>query len=173
MSIWLFGYLVATNARIFFNLPTATILPLALNPLSLNRSLALDFSYRIRAYLSIDQSLPAAGQGAIGIECREGDEATMSLIAALNHAATHACVVAERAVCRKLNGGCQTPLASYAEIHHGVLTLRGLVVSSNGTRKVSAKHQGDPAHADSIGLRVAEELLQQGAEKILRSFHEH
>lgn len=127
---------------------------------------------RIRSYLSLDQSLPAAGQGALGIECRDGDEHTLALIAPLNDAITHACVTAERALCRCLGGGCQVPVAAYAHIHHGVLMLRGLVANRDGTRILRAQHGGEPHHAASIGARVAEELLQQGAEKILRKFHE-
>jgi hydroxymethylbilane synthase len=69
-----------------------------------------------------------------------------------------------------LGGGCKVPLAAYAETHHNVLTLRGLVANRDGTRILTAKLSGDPKHADSIGTRVADELLQQGAEKILREF---
>lgn len=130
----------------------------------------MGFSSRIRAYLSPEESLPSAGQGALGIECREGDEHVLDLIRPLNHTITHQCVTAERALCRRLGGGCKVPLAAFAQIHHGVLTLRGLVANRTGIRLLRAKHVGDPQHADSIGLRVAEELLEQGAEKILREF---
>ena len=132
----------------------------------------LGFANRIRAYLSTDVVLPAAGQGALGIECRENDAAVQALIAPLNHDMTHTCVIAERAVCRRLNGGCQIPVAAYAEIHHGVVTLRGLVSNRDGTRMPRAKLSGDPVNADSMGTRVADELIQQGAEKILREFYE-
>lgn len=125
---------------------------------------------RIRSYLSLDESLPAAGQGALGIECREGDAATMALIAPLNDMVTHDCVIAERALCRRLGGGCQVPVAAFAQIHHDKLLLRGLVASRDGIRILRAKLEGDPKNAESIGKRVAEELLQQGAEKILREF---
>lgn len=132
----------------------------------------MGLSNRIRAYLSIEDSLPAAGQGALGIECREGDEGILELIAPLNHAATYDCVTAERAVCRRLGGGCMTPVAAFAEIHHNVLSLRGLVPNRQGTRIIRVKHEGEPKQAESIGLRVAEELLQHGAEKIIREFSE-
>jgi hydroxymethylbilane synthase len=125
---------------------------------------------RIRSYLSIDQSLPAAGQGALGIECREGDERIAALIAPLNHPLSQACVIAERALCRRLGGGCSVPVAAYAQIHHDVLMLRGLVANRDGSRILRAMHAGDPNNADSIGTRVAEELIQQGAEKVLREF---
>ncbi|RDI38369.1 hydroxymethylbilane synthase [Aquicella lusitana] len=125
---------------------------------------------RIRSYLSVEQSLPAAGQGALGIECREEDEPILSLIKPLNHAVTYACVSAERALCRRLGGGCKVPVAAYAQIHHGLLTLHGLVANRNGTRILRVRHEGDPHCADSVGIRAAEELIQQGAEKILKEF---
>ena len=130
----------------------------------------MDFTNRIRGYLSVEESLPSAGQGALGIECREDDIATQKLIEPLNDATTFACVTAERALCRKIGGGCKVPVAAYAQIHHGVLLLRGLVANAAGTRILRARHAGEPAHAESIGTRVGEELLQQGAEKILREF---
>ena len=132
----------------------------------------MGFGDRIRTYLSIDESLPSAGQGALGLECREGDEAVINLIAPLADKKTTVCVLAERALCRKLNGGCQIPLASYAEYHHDTVTLRGLVANGDGTRILRARREDGADHAESLGLRVAEELLQQGAEKILREFHE-
>ena len=81
---------------------------------------------RIRSYLSLEESLPAAGQGALGIECRSDDAHILAVIAPLNHPATHACVSAERALCRRLGGGCLVPVAAFAELHHDVITLRGL-----------------------------------------------
>lgn len=132
----------------------------------------MGFAERITAYLSTDETLPAAGQGALGIECREDDAATQSLIASLNHPHTHTCVIAERAVCRRLNGGCQVPIAAFAELHHDKLTLRALVSDKSGIRILRSRLQGEPANADSMGTRVADELIQQGAEKILREFRE-
>ena len=132
----------------------------------------MNLTSRIRSYLSVEQTLPAAGQGALGIECRAGDEKILELIAPLNHPITHACVVAERALCRRLGGGCSVPVAAYAQIHHDVLTLRGLVANVDGSRILKAKRAGLPEKADSIGTRVAEELIQQGAEKMLREFNE-
>lgn len=126
---------------------------------------------RIRGYLSIEESLPAAGQGALGIECRQDNEKVLALISPLNDDMTNVCVTAERAVCRRLGGGCQVPVAAYAQIHHRELLLRGLVANRNGTRILRAHISGQAAHAETIGLRVAEELLQQGAEKILREFY--
>lgn len=132
--------------------------------------LRMGMASRIRAYLSIEESLPAAGQAALGVECRADDMATQALIAPLNHPTTAACVIAERALCRKLNGGCKVPLAAYAQIHHQQLTLKGLVASSNGIQILRVRHTGRPDQAESIGERAAEELLQQGADKILRDY---
>lgn len=135
--------------------------------IGLNR---LNMSARIRAHISVENSLPAAGQGALGIECREDDAGIMALISPLNDEITNQCVTAERALCRRLGGGCKVPVAAYAEIHHGELTLRGLVANKAGSRILRASRKGEPMSADSIGTRVADELLQQGAEKILKEF---
>lgn len=130
----------------------------------------MDLTSRIRSYLSPEQSLPAAGQGALGIECREDDESTKQLIAPLKDTRTWDLVSAERALCRRLGGGCKMPVAAYAQIHHDTLILRGLIANRDGTRILRAQLAGHPSHAESIGKRVAEELLQQGAEKILKEF---
>ncbi len=125
---------------------------------------------RIRSHLSVEQVLPAAGQGALGIECRTDDQAVIDLIMPLNDAITHASVTAERAVCRRLEGGCKAPIAAYAQVHHGELTLHALVASHNGQRILRAVRRGHSDQAETMGARVAEELLQQGAEKILKEF---
>jgi hydroxymethylbilane synthase len=125
---------------------------------------------RIRSYLSIEESLPAAGQGALGVECRLDDMATQALIAPINDPVTHTCVIAERALCRQLNGGCQVPVAAYAHIQHGKLILKGLVASRDGVRILRVRLEGELVNAESMGIRAADELLQQGAEKILREF---
>ena len=131
----------------------------------------LGMANRIRAYFSTEESLPAAGQGALGIECREDAEQIRELMAPLNHAATAYAVTAERAVCRRLQGGCQVPIAAYAEVHHHEIKLRALVANRNGTKILRAKMTGKCEDADDIGTRVGEELFQQGAEKILKEFH--
>lgn len=125
---------------------------------------------RIRSYLSTDESLPAAGQGALGIECRENDESTLAVIQHLNDTVTSQCVIAERSVCRQLGGNCQVPIGAYAHIHHDKLILKGLVSNQNGTRIVHTRREGDPSDAEELGIRVAEELKQQGAEEILKHF---
>lgn len=130
----------------------------------------LGLGERIRSYLSIDQSLPSAGQGALGLECREGDTAVLELIKTLNDPDSNVCVTAERALCRRLGGGCQAPVAAYAQVHHGEVTLQGLVSNPSGTQIIRSRLSGTPDHAESIGTRVAEELIQQGAERLLSAF---
>ncbi len=130
----------------------------------------MNLTHRIRSFLSVDGSLPAAGQGALGIECREKDEQIQTWIQPLNDRVTSDCVTAERALCRRLGGGCKVPVAAYAEIHGEALVLKGLVANRDGSRILRAHAQGHPDEADHIGKRVAEDLLQQGAEMILREF---
>ena len=127
----------------------------------------LNYSSRIRSYLSIEQSLPAAGQGALGIECRKEDWETQTLIALLNHQETHLTVTAERAVCQRLGGGCQVPLAAFAEIVEQKIFLRALVASKKERLILRTEQTGSPDHPERLGFLVAEDLITQGAEKIL------
>lgn len=131
----------------------------------------LGLDQRITSFISVDQILPAVGQGALALECREGDALTLAQIAPLNHAPTFACVTAERALCRQLGGGCQLPVAAYAELVDNRLNLRGLVGSLDGKTILQARGQGAVSEANTLGERVAKDLLQQGADKILREFH--
>lgn len=130
----------------------------------------MDLGSRIRSYLSVEECLPSAGQGALGIECREGDENIIKLIAPLNDSITNDCVTAERALCRRLGGGCKVPVAAYAHIHKDTLMLKGLVANHDGRLILRSRLEGDRSSADSIGTRVADELLQLGAAKILSEF---
>lgn len=122
---------------------------------------------RIRSYISLDDSLPAAGQGVLGIECREEDMQTRELIAPLNDWQSAACVTAERAMCRRLGGGCQVPVAAFAEMNADTITLRGLVAKIDGSLVLRASASGSADKAESIGARVAADLYSQGAEEIL------
>lgn len=124
---------------------------------------------RIRSYLSLEQSLPAAGQGVMGIECRENDERVKAFISPLNHIDSFTCVTAERAMCRYLNGSCQTPIGAYAELNQNNLRLRGLTATPDGTTILRAEATGVFDAADALGVRVAQDLLQQGAQEILDS----
>lgn len=130
----------------------------------------MQLTRQIQAYFSIEEILPAAGQGALGIECRADDLSVLSLLEPLNNWPTHRCVAAERAMCRRLGGGCQVPVAAYAQIKQNVLTLRGLVANRSGTRILRVKQGGRVESAEEIGERVAAELIQQGALTILREF---
>ena len=126
----------------------------------------LGWADRITEILSPEMSLPAIGQGAIGIECRIDSEIN-DLIASLNDSETSICVRAERAFLGRLEGGCQVPIAAYARIESQVLTMEGLVGNLAGDIIIKEHMEGLPADADSIGLALAEKLLSRGAKKIL------
>jgi hydroxymethylbilane synthase len=132
----------------------------------------LGFSERIRARIDTDDSLPAIGQGAIGIECRSDDERVHQLIAPLHHPATAERVVAERAMNARLHGGCQVPIAGHAVHRDGQLHLRGLVGMPDGSRVMRAERSGPVDDAERIGTEVAEDLLGQGAGDVLAALAE-
>ena len=127
----------------------------------------LGLSERIRAYLPVTESLPAVGQGALGIEYRAERGDIADLLVPLTEPATTACVLAERALSRRLSGSCEVPLGGHAEVITGVLHLRGLVASPDGTKLVRGEHSGPPDHAEEIGRVLAERLLEAGADRIL------
>ncbi|WP_407851059.1 hydroxymethylbilane synthase [Bordetella petrii] len=127
----------------------------------------LGLQARIRCLLDPDQSLPAAGQGALGIEIRDDRDDLRAWLAPLACADTTACVVAERAVSRALGGSCQVPLAAYAQIAGDTLSLRALVASPDGARVVRCQHAGPASEAQAIGEAAARELLADGAAAIL------
>jgi hydroxymethylbilane synthase len=127
----------------------------------------LGFQARIRALLPIDESLPAIGQGAIGIECRSDDAETNALLAPLHHPDTAACVEAERALNRRLHGGCQVPIAGHATLHNGYITLRGLVGEPDGSCMLRDEVRGAMAGASALGEALAGRLLMRGADAIL------
>jgi hydroxymethylbilane synthase len=127
----------------------------------------LGLGERITSLLPTEQSLPAVGQGAIGIECRAGRDDLVALLAPLNHAVTAACVTAERGMSRALAGSCQVPLGGFAEIADGVLRLRGFVSSVDGVRVVRSEVSGKPGDAEQIGKELAQCLIGMGADKIL------
>lgn len=127
----------------------------------------LDFTDRIRISLDPAESLPANGQGAIGIECRLNDHALLALLAPLDHFPTRQCVLAERAMNLALQGGCQVPIGAYAEQRGDQLWLRGLVGDPNGLHILRAEAQGPANEPLLLGQRVAEQLKAQGAGQIL------
>ena len=127
----------------------------------------LGLAGRITALLSSESSLPAVGQGALGIECRADRSDLIKLMQPLHHLETAQCVEAERAMSRALGGSCQVPLGGFAEIADGVLRLRGFVASPDGTRMVSAELSGKPESGALVGAQLALNLKAQGAEEIL------
>ena len=131
----------------------------------------LGFGERIRTFIEPEQSLPAIGQGAVGIECRAEDERVNRLIAPLHHAPTAARVLAERALNNRLEGGCQVPIAGHAILEKGQLWLRGLVGSVDGKVIIRGEIRGDEAEAESLGVTLAERLLADGADEILRALY--
>ncbi len=128
----------------------------------------LGLQSKISEYLDTSFSLPAIGQGAIGVECRSDDPDVIEILACLNDDDTRICVTAERAMNRTLEGGCQVPIAGFAELNNGVLRLRGLVGRPDGSKIIRSEASGQAADADQIGQRLANELLCLGADKILR-----
>ncbi|MGL4751746.1 MAG: hydroxymethylbilane synthase [Aeromonadaceae bacterium] len=131
----------------------------------------LELQSRIRQLLPAETSLPANGQGALGIECRPDDAELLALLAPLAHPATALCVRAERAMNRALQGGCQVPIGAYAELHGDEVWLRGLVGSPDGQQILRAERRGPAATAEQLGQSVAEQLLAMGADKILREVY--
>ena len=132
----------------------------------------LGFEARIRSRLSIDESLPAIGQGAVGIECRQDDARVLALLAPLHHPDTAARVAAERAMNRRLQGGCQVPIAGHAVLKGDELWLRGLVGTPDGTCLLVAEQAAPRAQAEELGRQVADELIAQGAHAILQALAE-
>ena len=131
----------------------------------------LGFGDRIRTSISVEDSLPAGGQGAVGIECRTGDTELHQLLQCMNDPHTAIRVSAERALNRHLNGGCQVPIACYAVLEGDQLWLRGLVGHPDGALLLRAEGRAPNAEAEALGVRIAEELLQQGAGKILQDIY--
>lgn len=129
----------------------------------------LGMAGRITQSLPVDVSLPAVGQGAIGIECRIDDADINQMLQALNDKTTGLCVTAERAMNTRLNGGCQVPIAGFAVLENGQVFMRGLVGSPDGSVLYRAEKTGTEAEVETLGRLIAEDLLAQGADKILKA----
>ncbi len=127
----------------------------------------LGFEARIAAILTPEESLPAVGQGALGIEIRAGEADIAALLAPLNDPETSACVRAERAMSRMLQGGCQAPIGGYAVVRNGHLHLRGFVSDLEGVRFYRAEAEAAQDEADALGKAVATALIGQGADRLL------
>lgn len=132
----------------------------------------LGFDQRIAQCLDAKISLPAIGQGAIGIECRVDDTELNAMLSRLHDDETGICVRAERAMNARLSGGCQVPIAGFAEIRDNQLFMRGLVGSPDGSQIYRSEHSGKPEDAAFIGKTIAEDLLAQGADKVLQALHQ-
>ncbi|MFT4929022.1 MAG: hydroxymethylbilane synthase [Phenylobacterium sp.] len=127
----------------------------------------LEMPERIASHIEPEVSLPANGQGAVGIECRDSDTVVKGLLDALEHDETRYRVVAERAMNRRLEGGCQVPIGAYAVVDAGHIHLRGLVGSIDGTQIIRDEVSGSVNEAENLGIALAEKLLGQGAKAIL------
>ncbi|GAA6205731.1 MULTISPECIES: hydroxymethylbilane synthase [Thalassotalea] len=127
---------------------------------------------RIQEFIEPEVMLPANGQGAVGIECRTNDQTIKALLAPLGCETTRIRVLAERAMNRALEGGCQVPIGSYAVIDNKQVYLRGLVGAVDGSKIITDNVTGDIADAEQLGLTLAEKLLAQGADVILKQVYE-
>jgi hydroxymethylbilane synthase len=132
----------------------------------------LGFDSRIRSHLDPGFSLPAIGQGAVGIECRSDDSYINELIAPLNHPATRTRVLAERAMNLRLEGGCQVPIGGYAELDGDTILIRGLVGRPDGSEMVRGEIAGRADEAEYLGTALAEDLLARGAGDILKDVYD-
>jgi hydroxymethylbilane synthase len=127
----------------------------------------LGWSSRITDLLSPDECLPAVGQGVLAIETRANDPDLQPSMALLDHAPTRACVTAERKFLDVVQGGCQTPIGVYGRFDEGELILKARILSLDGTRCIEGAMVGDPAKAEAMGEKLAQQLLNDGAREIL------
>jgi hydroxymethylbilane synthase len=133
----------------------------------------LGLENRITSLLSPEQSLPAVGQGALGIECLSKRKDLLQLLQPLDHRETALCVAAERAMSKALGGSCQVPLGGYAQIHGDEIYLRGFVATPDGSRLVSAEARGNTVKVEAVGKALAKALRAKGAGKILAQLEMH
>lgn len=129
----------------------------------------LGLESRIAAFIPTEESLPAVGQGALGIECRADREDVIAAVAALNDDETERCVRAERAMSRALAGSCNVPLGGYARIENGRIHMAGFVASPDGSRHLSARADGGVDDPEALGEALARELYRRGAAAVLAS----
>ncbi|MFN4261516.1 MAG: hydroxymethylbilane synthase [Gemmataceae bacterium] len=129
----------------------------------------LGLGAQITEILDAHWMLPAVGQGALGLECRQDDSETLTLVRQLNHAPTRQAVTAERALLMTLGGGCLVPIGAAVTVIGEQLTLRGAVLSPDGRQRIEAELVGAVHEAEAVGQRVAEELLRRGAGPVLRA----
>lgn len=132
----------------------------------------LDLADRITQLLPLETVLPAVGQGALGLETRSDDDAVWEALRPLDHAISHASVLAERAMLAELQGGCLAPIAAWGRQENGLLLVTGRVISPDGTQKLEATARGSVEAPVELGLQIAEELAAQGAADLIRCSRE-
>lgn len=132
----------------------------------------LGLEAEIRQVLDPAWMFPAVGQGALGIECRGDDDAVLALLAPLNDEATRAAVLAERAMLRTLGGGCHVPIGARGVVDAGTLTLTGTVLSPDGRSRIVAEQRGPATDCETLGISLAQQLLEQGAKSLLTAGRE-
>jgi hydroxymethylbilane synthase len=132
----------------------------------------LEMAERIQEFIEPEVMLPANGQGAVGIECRTDDETIKALLAPLEDQETRVRVLAERAMNKALEGGCQVPIGSYAVIENNEVYLRGLVGAVDGSKILHSDIRGTVENAESLGRTLAQSLLDQGADEILKQVYD-
>lgn len=134
----------------------------------------LGLENHIKEYLTTDDFLPAAGQGAVGIECRSDDHQLKKLLSMLDHNPTRICITAERSMNAVLNAGCQVPVAAYATLNaDDTITLKGLVADPEGKIILREEATDIISNAKQLGIQVAQQLINQGAAEILKNITHH
>jgi hydroxymethylbilane synthase len=131
----------------------------------------LGFTEKVAEYLDTELSIPAIGQGALGIECRLADPVITETIAFFNHADTAFAVRAERALLKRCEGGCQVPIAAHGTVKDGQLRLVGFIASVDGSRSVRGEISGLLEHAEQLGIQLADQLLAEGGKAILEEVY--
>jgi hydroxymethylbilane synthase len=131
----------------------------------------LGWAHRIAEHLPVEIMCPAVGQGALAIETRADGGEAMRACLALDHASTHACITAERAVLAQLGGGCQVPVGAHATISQDRLHIRAIVISTGGETLVRHEDEGPVLEAEAIGTRAGHALLNRGAREILAAVY--
>jgi len=131
----------------------------------------MGWSNKVTEYLPPEVSLPAIGQGALGLEGRRNDRFVQILVEKLEHGPTRIAVMAERALLKRLEGGCQVPIAAHATVKGDTLIMDGLIASMEGQRLIRDTIQGAASEAQSLGIQLAEKLLAQGGDRILNEIY--
>jgi len=132
----------------------------------------LGFTEKVAEYLDVDLSIPAIGQGALGIECRLADPVITETIAFFNHPATSCAVRAERALLKRCEGGCQVPIAAHGTVEGDNLRLVGFIASVDGSRSVKGEISGPVEQSEQLGIQLADQLLADGGKTILEEVYQ-